>query len=235
MINSGIQIFSVRFGFSNITLLQNGAAAILVDTGLKGHFRHIEQFLKEKNLHREAIKLIVLTHTHYDHAGNVHELAAYTGAKVLVHKNEFENLQNGFTPIPRGMGFYTKFVSKAGQLFYPKYASPPRFEASFINEDEFDLSAFGFDGKVISTPGHTAGSQSILLDKKLIAGDTFINIKNGIIFPPFCNNPKMLLETWQNLFDLGIEEIFPGHGKPFKVEKAVEEFERLRKKMNTIK
>jgi hypothetical protein len=30
---------------------------------------------------------------------------------------------------------------------------------------------------------------------------------------------------------LGVEEIYPGHGKPFKVEKAVEEFERWKKKI----
>ncbi len=39
------------------------------------------------------------------------------------------------------------------------------------------------------------------------------------------------METWQNLFDLGIEEIYPGHGKPIKVEKAVEEFEKWKKKI----
>jgi glyoxylase-like metal-dependent hydrolase (beta-lactamase superfamily II) len=41
----------------------------------------------------------------------------------------------------------------------------------------------------------------------------------------------MLLETWQKLFDMGIEEIYPGHGKPLQVEKAMEEFERWRKRI----
>jgi glyoxylase-like metal-dependent hydrolase (beta-lactamase superfamily II) len=54
---------------------------------------------------------------------------------------------------------------------------------------------------------------------------------NGIIFPHFCDDPKTLLATWQKLFDLGIEEIYPGHGKPFKVEKALVEFERWKKKI----
>jgi hypothetical protein len=29
---------------------------------------------------------------------------------------------------------------------------------------------------------------------------------------------------------MGIEEIYPGHGNPFKVEKAVAEYEKLKKR-----
>jgi len=53
-----------------------------------------------------------------------------------------------------------------------------------------------------------------------------------MIFPHFVNEPKKLLETWEKLFDLSIEEIYPGHGKPFKVEKAFGEFERWKNKLN---
>ena len=42
--------------------------------------------------------------------------------------------------------------------------------------------------------------------------------------------PKMQPETWQMLFDMGIEEIYPGHGNPFKLEKAVAELEKLKKR-----
>jgi glyoxylase-like metal-dependent hydrolase (beta-lactamase superfamily II) len=55
---------------------------------------------------------------------------------------------------------------------------------------------------------------------------------NGIIFPHFANDPKMLLETWQKLFDMGIKEIYPGHGKPFNVEKAFVEFDRWKRRIN---
>ena len=179
------------------------------------------------------MKLIILTHTHYDHTGNLKSLADFTGAKVLVHKNEFENLKNGFIPIPQGQGKYTRFISKLGSIVYPKYASPKPFVAYLINDNEFDLNTFGIDGKVVSTPGHTAGSQSVIIGKKLISGDTFIHMPNGIIFPHFCDDPKTLLETWQKLFNLGIEEIYPGHGKLIPVKKALEEFERWKKKIKS--
>lgn len=234
MNESAIKIIPTRVGYSNSILLVNGSNSIIIDTGVRGYFNHFKIQLKHFNLKPTDIKLIILTHTHYDHTGNLNPLAEFTGAKVLVHKIEFENLKNGFIPIPKGQGKYTRFISNAGRFVYPKYASPKPFVADLINDNEFDLDAFGIDGKIISTPGHTAGSQSIIIGKKLISGDTFIHMPNGIIFPHFCNDPATLLETWQKLFDLGIEEIYPGHGKAFKVEKAIEEFDRWKIKLQNL-
>ncbi len=224
------KIISVRIGYSNSILLVNGPYSILVDTGVKGNLQRFKNLFKQFKLKPSDLKLIVLTHTHYDHTGNLKVLAKLTGAKVLVHKNEFENLKNGFTPIPRGISFKTRFIAEMGRLFFPKYASPKPFVADLINEGEFDLNDFGIDGKIISTPGHTNGSQSILIGATLISGDTFINIKNRIIFPHFAADPKILLKTWQQLFDLGIEEIYPGHGPKMKVEKVFSEFEKWKRK-----
>lgn len=233
MNNNSLRIISTRIGYSNSILLVNGANSIIVDTGVKGHLTRFKNLFKQFNLAPTDIKLIVLTHVHYDHTGNLSSLAKLTGSKVLVHKNEFENLKNGFIQIPSGQGKYSRFISKLGSVVYPKYASPKSFHADIINENEYDLSEFGIHAKIISTPGHTDGSQSVLIDKKLISGDTFVNLKNGKIFPPFANEPKVLLKTWKHLFDLGIEEIYPGHGKPFKVEKAFKEHEKWKKKTQT--
>ena len=224
-----IKIVPVRIGYANSILLLNGSNSILIDTGVKGHLQQFKTLFKKYNLKPTDIKFIILTHTHNDHTGNLNELAKFTGAKVLVHKNEFENLKTGFTPIPNGISFTTRTISKFGKIVYSKYASPEPFVADIINEDEFDLNEFDIVGKVISTPGHTSGSQSVLLGNKLISGDTFINMKNGIIFPHFADDPKTLLETWQHLFDLGVKEIYPGHGNKMNVEKIFPEFEKWRK------
>lgn len=231
MHDSDIKIIPALVGFSNSILILNGSNSIIIDTGVRGNFHHFKTQLKQFRLNPDDIKLIILTHSHYDHTGNLKLLAEFTGAKVLIHKNEFENLKNGYIPIPKGLGNYTRFISEMGRVVYPKYASPKPFVADLINENEYDLAEFGVDGKILSTPGHTAGSQSVIIGKKLISGDTFIHMPNGIIFPHFCDDPKTLLGTWQTLFDLGIEEIYPGHGKPFPVEKALVEFERWKKKI----
>jgi len=230
---SKINISLVKVGYSNSVLIANSSNSILVDTGVRGHFQRFKILLKKHNLKPDDIKLIVLTHIHNDHTGNLHDLVKYTGAKVLVHRNEYENLKNGFTPIPKGTSLKTKIIAEIGRIMYPKHISPKPFNADIINEDEFDLRTFGIVGKIISTPGHTKGSQSILIENKLIAGDTFINLKNGTIFPHFAIEPKILLKTWQYLFDLGIEDIYPGHGPKMKVKQTFKEFEKWTKKLNS--
>lgn len=226
------KIIQKRVGYSNSILIVNGENSILVDTGVKGHMKMFQKMLKDEGLLPANIKLIILTHTHYDHTGNLHKLVDWTGAKVMVHKNEFENLKNGFTPIPHGQRFYTAFVSGLGRKLMPKFASPQPFLADIINNDEYDLQEFGLNGKVISTPGHSAGSQSVLLENTLISGDVFLNLPYGVIFPHFANQPEELLMTWKKIYDLGVEKIYPGHGFCMKVEKTFASFKRWKKKLN---
>lgn len=220
-----------RIGYSNSVLIANGNQSILIDTGVKGNLQKFKLLLRKFNLKPEDIKLIILTHVHHDHTGNLRELAVLTKARILVHKNEFENLKNGFIPIPNGLGPYSRLISKAGKLVFPKFASPKPFVADLINEDKFDLTPFGINAKVISTPGHTSGSQSVVIGKNLISGDTFINMKNGIVFPHFANNPETLLQTWQVLFESGIDMIYPGHGKTFHVQYALQDFRKWKERL----
>ncbi|WP_347839029.1 MBL fold metallo-hydrolase [uncultured Draconibacterium sp.] len=221
-----IKIIQKRIGYSNATLLIKGPNSVLIDTGVKGNMKKIELMFGQAGIEPTDIKVIVLTHTHYDHTGNLPALVEYTGAQVLVHKNEFRNLQQGFTPIPKGIGRYPRFISGIGRKLMPRFTSPPAFTAQLVNNAFFDLNPWNINAKVISTPGHTLGSQSVVVEKNLISGDTFVNMRNGQIFPPFADNPELLLQTWRELFKLGIKTIYPGHGKAFPVAKAIAEYKK---------
>lgn len=258
-----MRIITKRIGYSNVILLKNGGNSILIDTGVRGHFNQLRILFRQADLQPEDVKLIVLTHTHFDHAGNLPALKKWTGAQVLVHHLEAENLKKGYTPVPPGMGRYSSIISKIGSLFFPKFASPKPFIPDIVNHNTFELNDWGIDGKIIHTPGHTQGSQSLLTGKILISGDTFINIKQDInlfvpekknknkrsrwlltgsnsdegtedriIFPHFAEDPVALLQTWEKLFALDIEEIIPGHGPRFRIDKAMPEYEKWKKKLH---
>ncbi|HZH73990.1 MAG TPA: MBL fold metallo-hydrolase [Mariniphaga sp.] len=221
-----------RIGYSNVSLIVNGKRSILVDTGVKGNLKKILRMFENYKLDPQDICLIILTHTHYDHTGNLKELKRLTGAPVLVHEMEYEYLKKGFMPIPNGQRIFMKLISMLGKLFVPWFASPEPFNADLVNKGEYDLTPYGFSGKVIHTPGHSIGSQSVLLGNKVIAGDCFMNMAYGVVFPHFAEKPTILLESWRKLFDLGIEEIIPGHGKLLKVDKAKRVFEKWKNKLN---
>jgi hydroxyacylglutathione hydrolase len=220
-----------RIGYSNAVLILNGENSILIDTGVKGNMPLFDRFFRQNKIKPTDIKLIILTHTHFDHTGNLAELQKLTGARVLVHRNEFENLRQGFISIPPGQRFYTRFISWLGRLFVPRFASPEPLVADLINDDEFDLSGYGIVGKVVSTPGHSAGSQSVIVGKSIICGDVFMNLVYGSKFPHFAENPHRLILTWKNIFDMGIEEIYPAHGKKIKVEEVYPAFKKWKKKL----
>lgn len=217
------RIIQLHVSFTGPVIIKGENQYILVDTGPEKKMNELLDQFRMHNVDPGKIKLIVLTHTHYDHTGNLPELKELTGAKVVVNRREAEWLRTGQMPIPRGTNIFSRMIVGLGDFLMPGYASPRPFEADIFVDDELDLSPWGVEGKIIHTPGHTEGSQSVIIGSHGITGDCFFNIK-GIVFPPFANNPAQLLETWQKLFDMGIETIYPGHGRFFNVEKAKEVF-----------
>jgi hydroxyacylglutathione hydrolase len=107
---------------------------------------------------------------------------------------------------------------------------PSPLRRIFRVDEYMDLRPYGIQGEILFTPGHTEGSQSVLIGSKLIAGDCFFNIRNSMVFPPFANDVERLLKSWQEIFDRGVDTIFPGHGPGFPVEKAKAVYERRMRK-----
>jgi glyoxylase-like metal-dependent hydrolase (beta-lactamase superfamily II) len=93
-------------------------------------------------------------------------------------------------------------------------------------KDRFGLEDYGLDGYVLATPGHTAGSVSVILEcKDAIVGDTFFNIFKRNLFPPFADDPEELLRSWKKLYETGCETFYPGHGKRFQRDRLRQDLE----------
>jgi len=220
-----------RVGYSNVILIVNGSNSIIIDTGVRGNLNKILKIIEKHGLKPVDVRLIILTHTHYDHTGNLHKLQNITGAEVLVHEKEYENLRKGNIPIPDGQRLLMRIVSGTGKLLIPNFASPRPFTASIINYQNFDLSPWGIEGHVFHTPGHSRGSQSVVIGEAVVSGDCFMNMAYGVVFPHFAENPRLLLQSWKMLFDLGIKDIYPGHGKKLSRNKAWPVFLKWKKKL----
>ncbi len=97
--------------------LKNGATSILVDTGARWDLKRLMKTFIQTGIGPTQTGLIILTHTHNDHTGNLRGLVKLTKAKVLAHKNESGNLKKGFSAIPTGQGTYPGFISKWGESY----------------------------------------------------------------------------------------------------------------------
>jgi hydroxyacylglutathione hydrolase len=205
---------AIRTANSNAYLILNGTRSALIDTGTPGKAGLILEAARQAEISPSDIKLIVLTHTHFDHAGGLAELKAATGARVVVHASERDYLCMGRSPMPGGTNFLAKIVSLLGRTIFSSISRTPSMEADLLVEQQLDLHEYGLPGLILHTPGHSCGSQTLILqDRIAFAGDTLFGLFKSTAFPPFADHVPTLLESWQLLLATGCDTFLPGHGR----------------------
>jgi glyoxylase-like metal-dependent hydrolase (beta-lactamase superfamily II) len=173
----------------------------------------------------EEIQLIVVTHGHYDHIGSVKDIKEITGAKVAMHQGEKDCLEKSVDPpAPPGVTTWGRvlggLVSKAAAA--SSIVVPATDVDVVLGGEDVSLAEYGIPGRVIYTPGHTAGSVSVLLETgDALVGDLAMNgfpmrLSPGL--PIFAEDIEQVKESWKTLLDAGAETVYPGHGKPFSAD-----------------
>lgn len=200
--------------------------AILVDCGNGGSEVRILETMDKLGLEPEMLRLLVLTHSHFDHAGSTARLKELSGCKVMIHRSEAERLRLGHSPIPPGTRWKAKLLSCVGRIFARRLMHFTGAEPDLLVEKEFDLEDFGFPGRVIHTPGHTFGSMVVLMEGgELIGGDTVFGLVNKQHFPPFAEDLPALVRSWDKIRQLPVKTLYPAHGRPFSKASFLEEFD----------
>jgi len=215
-------IFHIKLGICSCYLIGGSKGIVMVDAGTPGKIRSFKRKLARLHIHPEDIKLIVITHSHFDHAGSAKEIRDLTGARILIHKFEKEYLEDGGFIMPKGVNLNGKITRPLIFPFLKRIRFPRPKADLLVDNDGLSLHEFGLDGNIIHTPGHTPGSLSVLLN----SGEAFVGCMAHNNFP-FRLNPGLptyakdidkVIESWKMLIDKGARTIFPGHGNPFPVE-----------------
>ncbi|NYT03094.1 MAG: MBL fold metallo-hydrolase [Candidatus Methanofastidiosa archaeon] len=211
----------IQVGVTNCYLLKSDRCNILIDTGYKGKAKIILDFLEKNQIPLKSIKLIILTHAHYDHIGNASELKKITGAKILLHKNDLPLLDSGVTDSQS-----TKPLNFWGKILLSKVSSIDttfnKLKPDILIDSEFDLKIYGFNGKIISTPGHSKGSISIAIDSgDVFIGDLAMNglpLRVGAGEPIFGENIDEIYQSWKKLIENKAKTLYPSHGDSFDIK-----------------
>jgi glyoxylase-like metal-dependent hydrolase (beta-lactamase superfamily II) len=214
-------IYPVSLGMNRCYVVQ-GETAIMVDGGFPGSVGAFRRAMARISVDPHDIRLVALTHGHFDHVGSASHIRDLTGAEIALHRADQMRLEEDRMTWPPGVTAWGK-ISRA--LFKPMMSLLP-FRIPPIDvvlgDDGLSLAAYGIAGKVIHTPGHSPGSVSVLLD----TGEAFVGCmaQNSL---PFCLRPSLpiyaddieeLKKSWQLLMDEGARTIYPGHGRPFPVD-----------------
>ncbi len=146
-----------------------GGGWVLVDTGLPGLAWYVQQAAQSRYGSSARPEAIVLTHGHFDHAGNAKELASAWNVPVYARTLEMPYLKgrSDYAPQDPTPGGALCFLSR----FFPRTG---------INLGD-RIVALPVDGSIppmpgwrwLPTPGHTSGHVSLFResDRCLIAGD----------------------------------------------------------------
>ncbi|WP_269467933.1 MBL fold metallo-hydrolase [Devosia ureilytica] len=216
-----ITVSTLPGGMLNAFILIHGREAVLVDTGLPGHTRKIGKALATAGLDWGALRAVILTHGHIDHAGSAAEIARLSHAPIHAHEGDVPYLI-GQKPLTRPTGWFGRIFRLTGMIErpYPKVA----IDAPLQGAADATLS-FWPDQRLtlIPTPGHTPGSLSVLTqDGQVLAGDLLSSgiLLGGIAWrsrtqqPPFEEDTRHVVQSLQTLLDRGARRFYLGHGGP---------------------
>lgn len=209
--SGGTRIIRVLSGRSNVFLVTNGTKNILVDTGIGLEWRLLKLRLNKLTVYH--IDCLILTHSHFDHAGNAARIRKAFKTPVIVHRKEAPFLASGTSIVPGGTFAFSKAIVK---MFSAAGSSIGRYKScrqDIIVDSVYDLKDFGINAYILHTPGHTAGSVSVIIEDEIaIVGDAMFGIFPGSAFPPFAEDPRQLIISWGLLLDTGCSQFLPSHG-----------------------
>jgi len=219
-------IYPIALGFNDCYLIRD-KEVIMIDGGTPHRIDTFKKAIQSISIEPSDIKLVIVTHGHVDHIGSLNDIKKLTGASVVTHRLEKECLERGEwieSHKPKGIGGWRWMWNNVGvSLVMSYYSKAPRTDIDLVVEDEgLSLVNYGINGQVVYTPGHTAGSISVLLDSgEAFVGDLAMNkipLRRTPGLPVLGWSLEKVKESWRRLIDLGTEIVYPGHGKPFPID-----------------
>jgi len=197
----------IKCAISNCYLLL-GQRPVLVDTGAPGDLQRILAALKASGVEPKDLALILLTHGHSNHAGCAAELRRRTGAQIALHAGDAPLVRtgrNGVIAVQDWLGRVLRpFVDEEFEAFEP----------DLVFKEGISLEPYGLRGRVLPTPGHTAGSVSIVLaNGEALIGDV---LRGSLVWPNrsrdhyFCNDPELNQRSIVRLAREGLLRCHPG-------------------------
>ncbi len=187
-----MHIVNVGYDSTNCYVLGQGQTRLLVDVGWPGTLPKLLAMLKRKDIALSDIRYLLVTHYHPDHAGLVQEVKAQ-GVKLIV-------LESQTLAIPT-LKTHLKPVNH-----YVDIRLNDNLDLTFEASRKF-LKTINLEGEIISTPGHSDDSVTLILD----AGLAF----TGDLTAPGLGTAEagaQIEASWAKLRAHHVKTLYPGHG-----------------------
>lgn len=171
---------------------------LLVDAGWPRSLPDLRAGLEAAGLRLSALRFVMTSHAHPDHAGLMQKLKRYCGTRRIVHEVQRGSL----------LELNRFFERKPDRHFEPFEIDEDDLVVGSPNRDI--LRSIGIEGEILETPGHSDDSVSLLLD----GGDAFTG---DLTRPDLATKEQAaaVAASWRTLMARGAATFYPAHGGPF--------------------
>ena len=164
---------------------------VVIDPG--GNAQDIINIIQRENI---KIVAIINTHGHADHIGDNDRIKEYTGAPILIHKDDASMLTSAQGNLSVYIG--NNLICKA---------------ADRLLTDGEIIQVGGMKLQVIHTPGHTPGGICIKVNEVVFSGDTLFEQSVGRSDFPGGSHQQLIKSIKERLLIFSdATQILPGHG-----------------------
>ncbi|MBO0938287.1 MBL fold metallo-hydrolase [Fibrella sp. HMF5335] len=209
-------LYQISLGAVNVFVIKDNGLT-LVDTGYTGSMDKIFAAIRKGGEQPEAIKQIILTHAHPDHAGSAASIKNKLGIPLLAHTQDAVLVEQGvggrspriLSPDIINWLIFNLFIKNISNTIEAVSVD------QLLHHSEVLPLAGGL--QVLHTPGHSAGHIALLLHKEgvLIAGDLCANVA-GLGLSPVYEDRDLGIESILAVSELDFDKAVFGHGRLLK-------------------
>lgn len=203
------EVHRIKCGNGNCYIIENGTCGILVDTGKREFADKVTAACRQYK-----VKLIVLTHAHFDHAENAALISETLGIPIAMNEKDLDLIRSNKNQELYAGTFFGKIVLSVSLKDFSK-RKMSEFKPDVLLNGGDSLDSYGIKNiEIIELPGHTNGSIGIIVDKKhLIVGDSLMNMFYPTVSMIF-HDKNTMLESARKIGAFGAGTVYFGHGKP---------------------
>lgn len=197
-------------GMSKAYLIESAGGLVLLDAGSPGKEDKVLELMRD--LDRDDLRLIFITHAHMDHYGSAAAIRRLTGAQVAIHEDDAQAMTQGQTILGEAKGrgrILPPFLA-----LYERFRGPEPTPPDFTLGDGDSLAEYGVDGWLLHSPGHTRGSSCLIVGGELaFAGDLITNRDRPRVQRLYAQDWNSLPDSVERLKSADPALVYPGHGQ----------------------
>jgi hydroxyacylglutathione hydrolase len=208
LVGSGPMRLSNRYD-CHVYLLVSGGEAALIDAGAGLEPDRISANVQALGLAPGAVRHLLLTHAHADHAGGVSALREQFHLQVVASAREARLLAEG-TDEELGLALARR------EGVYPADYSLPRTTTDRLVSDGDAMQVGEYVVRALIRPGHSIGHTCYLAEspgQRLLFGGDLVFLKGlaSVLNIPGCDLQQYRASA-RSLRGLAVDALFPGHG-----------------------